>query len=133
MHCESDDSSGELVHLDHDRIGLKEDGFSREEVHAPKAVFGMAEEGEPGRTVRVGSRFEVMDKNPSDDIGFKVDVESVGDLLGDSGTSTSRITSLEFNNSCDDLSARVFRSWLPSFLRREQQFIFLFLQEIAKS
>ena len=77
MNCESDDSSGELVHHDHDRIRLKEDGFSREEIHAPKAVFGMAEEGEPGRTVRIGSWFEVMDKNPSDDIGMKVDFEGV--------------------------------------------------------
>ena len=77
MNCESDDSYGELVHHEHDRIGLKEDGFSREEVHAPKAVLRMAEEGEPGRTVRVSSWFEVMDENPSDDTGMKVDAESV--------------------------------------------------------
>ena len=77
MNCESDDSSGELVHHDHDRIRLQETGFSSEKVHAPEAVFGMPEEGEPGRSVWVDTWLEVMDKNPLDDIRMKVDAESL--------------------------------------------------------
>ena len=39
MNCESDDSSGKLVHHDHDRIGLHKNGFRSEKVHAPQAVL----------------------------------------------------------------------------------------------
>jgi hypothetical protein len=47
MHAKSDDSPRELVHDNQDPVGFEENGLALEQIDAPKAVFHVADEGEP--------------------------------------------------------------------------------------
>ncbi|MEX2123996.1 MAG: hypothetical protein WD795_08890 [Woeseia sp.] len=51
MHRKANDSPRILVHEDHHPMGLEDHGFTSKEIHAPQAVFVVAQESEPGRTV----------------------------------------------------------------------------------
>ena len=44
---QADDPTRELVHDDENPVGLQENGLGLEQIQAPKAVFGMTQEGEP--------------------------------------------------------------------------------------
>lgn len=47
MNANVDDSPCELIHDNQDPVGLEENGLAPEQIDTPKAIFHMADEGEP--------------------------------------------------------------------------------------
>src|ERR1022692_221775 len=50
LQAKSNNGAGELIHHDQDPMGPQMDGFNLKQVHAPQAVFGLTQQGEPSRT-----------------------------------------------------------------------------------
>jgi len=88
-----------------------------EQIHAPEAVFHVAQESQPGRTTGRLSRPVVMAENPANHVLVDLDVERQGDLLGDSRTAPAGITLLHFDGRTDEFCARSFRAGLPTAIR----------------
>ncbi len=86
MDTEPDDSAGVLIHDDQDPVRALGGRFAREQIDTPKAVLGLAQEGQPGWTVGVLFRPIVTGENPSNHVLVYWDVESQSDLLSDSRT-----------------------------------------------
>jgi hypothetical protein len=59
-----------------------------EQIHAPEAVFHVAQERQPGGTTGGLSWPVVMAENPANHVFVDLDVERQGDLLCDSRTGT---------------------------------------------
>src|ERR1022692_4464014 len=50
LQAKSNNGAGELIHHDQDPMGPQMDGFNLKQVHAPQAVFGLTQQGEPSWT-----------------------------------------------------------------------------------
>ncbi|HMF01484.1 MAG TPA: hypothetical protein VKK06_16480 [Terriglobia bacterium] len=72
--------------------------------HAPRAVFRVTQEREPGRTIVIRHRSVIEGENPTNYI--LTYAEGQGDLLGDTGTSPRWIALLHINNGTNNI-----RSW----------------------
>ena len=120
MDAEANDPARVLIHDDQDPVGPQRCRLALEQIHAPQAVFHVAQERQPGGAIGVLSRPVVMGKNPSNHIFVDLDVERQGDLLCDSRTAPGGITLLYFDDRTDELCMRSFRAGLPTAIRGEQ-------------
>ena len=104
-----------------------------EQIHAPQAVFHVAQERQPGRAIGVLSRPVVMGENPANHVFVDLDVERQGDLLGDSRTAPIGIELLHFDDRMNEIYARSFRTGLPTAIRGEEHPVLLLDQGFVKS
>ena len=102
MNAETNNPARILIHDDQDPMGPQRGRLAPEQIHAPEAVFHVAQESQPGRTTRVLSRPVVMAENPSNHVLVDWDVERQGDLLGDSRTAPAGIMLLHFDDRTDE-------------------------------
>jgi len=63
LHGETDNASRELIHHDHDPVGLEQDGFAAEEVGAPQAIGPGPQPGEPRRAAAASIGTVMLGKN----------------------------------------------------------------------
>ena len=102
IHPKSNDSPRELIHDDEDPVGLKHHGFTPKQVHTPKAVFHVTDEGEPGGpTSRIWSIF--LGENASYDILIDIDAKGPCDLLCDPGSAEPWVTALHLQYELNEL------------------------------
>ena len=78
---EPDDPARVLIHHDQDPVGPQRCRLTPEQIHAPEAVFHVAQESQPRGTTRVLSRQVVLGENPSNHVFVDLEVERQGDLL----------------------------------------------------
>jgi hypothetical protein len=114
MDAETNDPAGVLIHDHQDPVGPQRGRLAPEQIHAPKTVFHVAEESQPGGTIGVLSRPVVMGDNPAHHVFVDLDVERQGDLLSDSRTAPGGITLLHFDDRTDEFCIRSFRAGHPS-------------------
>src|SRR5450631_2239154 len=80
--AEADDTAGKHVHDHKDPMAAKQNRFATKQVHAPEAVLGLRDEGEPGGTR--GARMilvAVLRKDPTHDVLINLHGEYMRDLL----------------------------------------------------
>ena len=82
LHPKANDPPSEDIYDGQNPITLEQNGFRAKQVDAPQAVFGLAEQGEPGWSVVRASRSIMGRQNPPDHVLVNVDSEGLGDLLG---------------------------------------------------
>ena len=75
MDAEPNDPARILIHDDQDPMGPQRCRLAPEQIHAPEAVFHVAQERQPGRTTGGMSRLVVMAENPSNHVFVDLDVE----------------------------------------------------------
>ena len=109
------------IHDDQDPVGRQRCRLALEQIHAPQAVFHVAQERQPGGAIGVLSRPVVMSENPANHVFVDGDVERQGDLLGDSRTAPIGITLLHFEDRMNEIYARSFRTGLPTAIRGQAQ------------
>src|SRR4029077_6114447 len=117
MDAETNNPARILIHDDQDPMGSQCCRLAPEQIHAPEAVFHVAQESQPGRTTGGLSRPVVMAENPANHVLVDLDVERQGDLLGDSRTAPAGITLLHFDDRTDEFGARTLRAGLPAAIR----------------
>jgi hypothetical protein len=117
MDAEANDPASVLIHDDQDPVGPQRGRLALEQIHAPQAVFHVAQERQPGGAIGVVSRPVVMGENPANHVFVDWDVERQGDLLCDSWTAPVGITLLHFDDRMNEMYARSFRTGLPSAIR----------------
>jgi hypothetical protein len=132
MDAEANDPARVLIHDDQDPVGPQRCRLALEQIHAPKAVFHMAQERQPGGAIGVLPRPEVMSENPANHVFVDLDVERQGHLLGDSRTAPIGITLLHFDDRMNEISARSFRTGLSTAIRGEEHPILLLTQDFVK-
>jgi len=98
--------------------------------HAPRAVFRVTQEREPGRTIVIRHRSVIEGENPTNYI--LTYAEGQGDLLGDTGTSPRWIALLHINNGTNDIRVGTFWPRLRAALWRKQQMVFALNQSTMK-
>ena len=96
MDAEPHDPARVLIHDHQDPVGPQRCRLALEQIHAPEAVFHVAQERPPGGAIGVLSRPVVMSENPANHVFVDCDVERQGDLLGDSRTAPMGITFASF-------------------------------------
>ena len=127
------DPAGKLIHDNQDPVGPQRGRLALEQIHAPEAVFHVAQDRQPGGTTSVLARPVVMGENPSNHVFVDLDVERRGDVLGDARTAPVRITFLHFDDRTDEFCARSFRAGLPTAFRGEQHAVLLPAQGLVKA
>ena len=50
VHAEADDPPREEIHNNENPVRFQDDGFAAKKIDAPKAIFGVTDEGQPRRT-----------------------------------------------------------------------------------
>src|SRR5215467_7491129 len=98
MDAEANDPARVLIHDHQNPVGPQHGRFAPEQIHAPKAIFHVAEEREPGPSSRMRFRPVTNAKDTANHILLDDDAESQGDLLGDAGTAPIWITLLHFDD-----------------------------------
>src|SRR6202008_4313096 len=86
MDAEPNDPARALIHDHQAPVGPLCCRLAPEQIHAPEAVFHVAQESQPGGTTGVLSGPVVMGENPPNHVFVDLDVERKGDLLSDSRT-----------------------------------------------
>jgi len=132
MDAEANDAARVLIHDDQDPVGPQRCRLALEQIHAPQAVFDVAQERQPGGAIGVLSRPVVMSENPSNHVFVDWDVERQSDLLGDSRTAPIGITLLHFDDRMNEIYARPFRTGLPRAIRGEEHPVVLLAQDFMK-
>ena len=117
MDAESNDPARVLIHGHQDPVGPQRSRFAPEEIHAPKAVFHVPQESQPGRTIRVLSRPVVTGENPANYVFVDLDVERQGDLLCDPRRAPVGVALLHFDDRMNEIYGRTFRAGLPTAIR----------------
>jgi hypothetical protein len=102
MDAESNDPARILIHDDQDPVRPHRCRLAPEQIHAPEAVFHVAQERQPGGTTAGLSRPAVMAENPSNHVFVDLDVERQGHLLCDSRTAPVGIALLHFDDRTDE-------------------------------
>ena len=120
MNAEANDPARKLIHDQQDPMGPQGCRLAPEQIHAPEAVFHVAQERQPGGTIGGLSRPVVIGKNPSNHVFVDLDLKR-HDLLGLSRTAPVGITFLHLDDRMDEFCARSFRAWLPSAIQGEQR------------
>ena len=85
MDAESNNSTRELVHHDQDPMCSQGCRLTTKQIAAPQAVFGMAKEGEPGWTLRMGVRPVMQTQDATNYILVDLDAKGQCDLSGNAG------------------------------------------------
>ena len=110
-------------------------GLATKQIHAPEAVLGLREEGEPGGTR--GARMlsaVVLRENPAHDVLIDLHAECMRDLLGDALIAEPGVTRLEFDDSPDKVFGRALRAGLaPDSGGGEQAAIFPIDQRLVEA
>src|SRR5260370_36828385 len=114
MDAEPNDATRVLIHDHQDPVGPQRGRLALEQIHAPQAVFHVAQERQPGGTTGGLSRPVVMAENPANHVFVDWDVERQGDLLGDSLPAPIGITLLNFDDRMNEMYGRSFQAWLPT-------------------
>jgi hypothetical protein len=117
MDAAPNDPARKLIHDHQDPVGPQRGRLAPEQIHAPEAVFHVAQESQPRGTTEGLSRPVVIGENPSNHVLVDLDVEHQGDLLRDSRTAPGRITLLHFGDRMNEFCARSFRAGLPTAIR----------------
>src|SRR6266480_3759491 len=120
MDAESNNPERILIHDDQDPVGPQRSRLAPEEINTPEAVFQVAQESQPGRTIGVLSRLVVTGENPANHVFVDLEMERQGHLLSDSRTAPVGITLLHFDDRTDEFCARTLRAGLPAAIRGEQ-------------
>ena len=113
MNANVDDSPCELIHDNQDPVGLEENGLAPEQIDTPKAIFHMADEGEPRGPISWLWTI-VLGKDTPHDIFVDIDAKGPCDLLRDSGTAEPGIVALYLPNQLDEIGARSLGTGLAS-------------------
>src|SRR5262245_42128872 len=121
MHADADKASRELVHDDEHPVALKDDRLASKEVHAPKAVGGVADERQPRRSASAPSWPIVLRQHAIDDVRINVDPERLRDDVRDPWAAEPRIARVEFDDGLDERLVRPFRAGLRRAKRRREQ------------
>jgi hypothetical protein len=108
LHPKANGSSRKLIHHNQDPMRFEEDRFHPEQVHAPKAVFGMTKQREPRRATHATIGPVMGCQNPPRNVLVDLSAKGFSQLLRNAWTTEMRIALLEFNNGSDQ-----FRSWPP--------------------
>ncbi len=82
MDSETNDSPAKLIHNNHHPVRLEDQQFTSKKVHTPQTVFTVANESEPGRTIRSRPRPAIPGQHAPYHILINLDVEDQGDLIG---------------------------------------------------
>ena len=98
-------------------MGPQSSRFAPEQIHAPEAVFRVAQERQPGGAVGVLYRPVVTGENPANYVFVDLDVERQGYLVCDSRTAPVGITLLHFDHQMEEVCAGSFRTGLPMAVR----------------
>jgi hypothetical protein len=120
MDAEANDPARTLIHDHQDLMGPQRCRLAPEQIHAPEAVFHVAQERQPGGAIGAPYRQVVMGENPPNHVFVDLDVERQGNLLCDSRTAPVGITLLHFDDRMDEFCAWSFRAGLPMAIRGEQ-------------
>ena len=112
LYSKADDSTVELVHDDQHPMRLEQNRLRAEQVQAPEAVLGMAQEGEPGRpTVRPAWAI-VPGQHTTDYILIDFQTKGLGQVLGDPGAAKAGIAAFELADRLDQILSRSV--WPPA-------------------
>src|SRR6516225_3109208 len=95
-------------------------------------VLRLTEKGQPRRPARSGLLPVMFSKNPAHHVLVNVHAEGHRDLLGNSRTTPSRITSFHFNDGIDQFLGRPLRTRPTSALGRKQHVVLSFGQYVMK-
>jgi hypothetical protein len=133
MDAEPNDPARKLIHYHQDPVGPECCRFAPEQIHAPDAVFHVAQERQPGGTTRVLSRPIVTGENSPNHVFVDLNVERQGDLLCDSRRTPVGITLLHFDDRMNEFWARSFRAGIPRAIRREQHAVLSLARWLAVS
>ena len=98
MDSETDDSPSKLIHDNHHPVRLEDQRFTSKKIHTPQTVFAVAQESEPGRTVRSRLRPVVPGQYASNHILINLDVENQGDLVGDALVPEFRVSAFHLED-----------------------------------
>jgi hypothetical protein len=82
-------------------MGFEQDRFRPKQVHAPKAVFGMAQQREPRRATHTKIGPVMSCQNPPDNVLVDLNAEGICHPLGNPGAAETGIASLEFHDGSD--------------------------------
>jgi len=115
LQAKPNDAARVLIHDHQDPVRPQRGRLALEQIHAPQAVFHVAQERQPGGAIGVLSRPVVTGENPANHIFVDWDVERQGDLLGDSRTAPIGITLLHFDDRMGEMLLGPFG---PGFRRR---------------
>jgi len=99
MDSESNDSPGKLIHDDHHPVGLEDQRFTSKEIHTPQTIFTVAQECEPGRTVRSRLRPVMPGQHATYYIFVNLHIEDQGNLIGDPLVTEARVSALHLDDS----------------------------------
>ena len=92
LDTEADDPAAKDIHDQHHPMAAQQDRFDTEQIDAPQAVLGVANEGQPGWTVGSGMvRTVVPGEHAAHDIFVDLYAKGVSDLLGDAKAAEHRI------------------------------------------
>src|SRR5258708_32826324 len=114
MDAEPDDAARVLIHDHQDPVRPQRGRLALEQIHAPQAVFHVAQERQPGGTTGGLPRPVAMAENPANHVFVDWDAERQGDLLGDSRPTPIGITLLHFDDRMSEIYARPFRTRLTT-------------------
>ena len=131
---EADESSCKDVQDHHDPVTAQENRFAAEEIDAPEAILGVADESQPRWTRVTGVAGSVVSgKDAADDILVDLDAEGMSDLLSDSHAAETRIAPLHFDDGRDELGRLSFRAGLGAMRRGgKEQAAFLMHQRFVE-
>ena len=120
--AESDDAAGKHVDDHQNPMAAKKDRLAAKQIHAPEAVLGLRDEGEPRGAPGAWMFRAVMScEDPTDDILIDLHTECMRDLLSDALITESGIAKLHLEDGRDDFLSRSLRAWLaPDSGGREQ-------------
>ena len=105
--AEADDAAGEQVDYHEDPMAAKQNRLATKQVHAPEAVLGLREEGEPGGTRGTRMIWAVVRReDPAHDVLINLHAECMRDLLGNALIAESGVTKLHLEDGRDDFLCR---------------------------
>ena len=132
MNTETDDTTGKLIHYYQHPMAFEANRLTSEQIDAPKAVFHVANESEPGRATATGFWTIVFDQYTPDDMLINLDAKSFRDDQGDPRAVEAPIAAFEFNNGTNEWLGWSFRPRLRSVLWREQPTVLASHQVLVK-
>jgi hypothetical protein len=132
LNTKTTNATCELIHHDENPMGSQRCGFASKQIAAPQTVLHVTKEGEPGGASRIRFRPVMNAQDTTNNILVDCNAESQGDLLGDSGTTPSGITPLQFNDCVDEFFIRSFRARLTPALERKQHAVLSLRQDVVE-
>src|SRR5215471_18324368 len=112
VHADSDEATGELVHDHEHPVAPEHDGLAAKEIHAPQAVFRVADKRQPRRPGAARGGAIVFRQHAVHDVLVDVDPKREREDAGNPRTAEPRIARLELDDGLDEWLARPLRSGL---------------------